>query len=197
MLQDELEKIMQLSGEERRQAITFLASQSDQLEGFISLLKHPPRRYWEAALQVLRAMGYPKNAQAVHIVLAFATDSNTPGWEEAMHTLVEMDARDVIPLLVASLLDRTRHQYWADEIEEICQVLNSIDRAYARACGPALAFLFCSKEEQLKDLDRESVIAVLEKIGPECATYALPALFDVLRSEEHSVLKQGHYQFNH
>lgn len=191
MLQDDLEEIMHLSGEERRQAITFLAGQADQLEGLISLLKHPLSRcYWEVALQVLQAIGYPANAKAVNIVLAFATESNAPGWAEAIHTLVEMDARDVIPLLVASLLDRTRHQYWAYEIEEVCQVLNIIDREYARACGPALAFLFSSQEEQLKDLDREAVITVLEKIGTECAAYALPALLDVLRSEEHSALRQ-------
>jgi hypothetical protein len=62
----------------------------------------------------------------------------------------------------------------------LCQV----ERTFALQCGPALAHLL-SREDLPpdRDLDRGFLLDVLEKIGPDCAEYALPVLIDFISKE--------------
>src|SRR5437660_6912149 len=120
MLQGELERISRLSESDRASAIEALANRNNLLEELMAVFQRLPKSLWVVAIQTIHAVGYPKNRVAAQVILDLATDSNAPGWENAVQTLVDMDPEVVIPLLVAYLLDRTQHQYWAADIEEVC-----------------------------------------------------------------------------
>ncbi len=112
---------------------------------------------------------------------------NSPAWNEAVETLVKMGAEVVTPYFLQTLLDRNSQQYWIDAIHGICMLLTlkRVERAYAVPCGPAIAYLLSQDDlaDAYEHLDPEYLLDVLEKIGPECATYALPALLYLVSKE--------------
>jgi hypothetical protein len=174
--------------ESRERIIGELASQPDEtLDALLEVLKFPPKGRWPVAFQVIRVIGYPRNALAIPLLIDEISDPNSPSWNEAMQALVEMGPEIVIPYFIQTMLDGTSHRYWIDAIHGICQILNikSVGREYAVPCGPAISYLLSQDDlsDAFEKLDPEYLLDVLEKIGPECGVYALPALRHVVNKE--------------
>lgn len=66
-------------------------------------------------------------------------------------------------------------------------MLSQVERTFALQCGPALAHLLGRDDlPPDRDLDRSFLLDVLEKIGPDCAEYAMPVLVDFIGKEGNS-----------
>lgn len=136
MLETLLGKAMRSDETERRQIIGELASRSDDvLDDVIQILYHPKKSLWTVATQVIRAIGYPHNAKAIPTLVGEVGNSNSPAWEEAVQTLVDMGPNVVTPYLIRAMWDRNSHQYWGDDVEGMCLMLSDVDLTYAVACG--------------------------------------------------------------
>lgn len=150
------------------------------------ILQGTNRQLWQIAIQVIRTIGYPRNTEAALWMIARVEDKNYLAWEEAVQTLLEMGPNVVVPYLILEMLDAGRHQYWGEDLEGICIMLsmNTVEQEYAKQCGPALVSL-ASRYDLFspEEFGREYALDVLEKIGPECATYALPMLIHLIRTE--------------
>ncbi len=171
--------------QEKERLIRELAQHPQEtLDEAMKALKGPPKSRWEVAAQVIRAIGYPHNAPAISLLIGHIGDPNSPAWVEAVKTLEEMGPQVVIPYLLADFWQRDRVQYWDQHIEGICFMLCQVERIFALQCGPALAHLLGRNDlPPDRDLDRGFLLDVLEKIGPDCAEYALPVLIDFISKE--------------
>jgi hypothetical protein len=80
--------------------------------------------------------------------------------------------------------DRDRHAYWGGDVEGICSMLYEVDAQYAKQCGPLITYILGRDDlPPPRDLDRGFLLQVLEKIGNDCAEYALPTLIDFVGNE--------------
>ena len=185
MFETQLEKAAFSHKEERARIIQELANHPDEtLDAAIQILNHPKKVYWEVATQVIRAIGYPGNAEAIPILIAHVGDQNSLAWKEAVQALLDMGPRVVVPHLLLSLWDRDRHTYWGSDVEGICSMLSEVDAQYAKQCGPLITYLLGRDDlPPPRDLDRGFLLQVLEKIGNDCAEYALPTLIDFVGKE--------------
>lgn len=146
-----------------------------------------PKSRWKVAAQVIRAIGYPHNAAALPLLMGHISDPNWPGWGEVVKTLEEMGPEVVVPYILLDFWQRDRVQYWDQHIESICSMLSQVERTFALQCGPALAHLLGRDDlPPDRDLDRSFLLDVLEKIGPDCAEYAMPVLVDFIGKEGNS-----------
>lgn len=185
MIQDQLEKAAHSNESDRAKIISEIANQPDALQGSLYVFTRPLKHLWEVAVQVIRAVGYPKNASAIPSLVDFAGNMNAPGWETAVETLAELGAPIVVPYVIVYLWDKERHQYWGDDVEGICLMLSSVNREFAVMCGPTIVYLL-GQEAPISphDLDKSFLLDVLEKIGADCGEYALPTLISLLQEKE-------------
>ena len=185
MMQDQLEKAAHSNESDRAKIISEIVNQPDALQGSLYVFTRPLKHLWGVAVQVIRAIGYPKNASAIPSLVNFAGNMNAPGWEAAVETLDELGAPFVVPYLLAYLWDKERHQYWGYDVEGICLMLSSVNREFAVMCGPTIAYLLSQEAStDPHDLDKGFLLDVLEKIGADCGEYALPTLISLLQREE-------------
>ncbi len=201
MLEAQLEQAASSSKQVKERIIHELASQpNDGLEVALQVLNYPKKPLWEVAVQLIRAIGYPKNARAIPTLIAHVGDLNSLAWQEAVEALVEMGSQVVVPYLIQDLWERNRHQYWGADVEGICTMLCQVDKEYAVQCGPTIAYLL-GRTDLPDNLDGSLLLDVLQKVGPDCAEYALPTLIDLVhhqeRSELHSQIKELISSFAH
>ena len=90
MFETELEKAAFSQKDERERMIQHLAHYPDALQNAIHVLNHPKKVYWEVATQVIRAIGYPRNAEAIPTLIAHVGDQNSFAWKEPVQALVDM-----------------------------------------------------------------------------------------------------------
>ncbi len=105
-------------------------------------------------------------------------DPNSPGWNVAGETLREIDPIVVSTYLIEYLYDCCLHKVW-DDIDSICTWLAShkVERSYAVHVGPFIAYAL--SKNFYDGFPLHDPLTVLEKIGPECATYALTILLEL------------------
>jgi hypothetical protein len=185
MLEAQLDEATSSNESVRKQIIADLARHPEEILGSVlKALQQPIKSRWKVAIQVIRAIGYPRNASALPILVAHIGNRNAPGWWEIIDTLAEMGPQVVVPHLIHYLWDNDQHQYWGDDVESLCEMLTHLDRVYAVQCGPTIAHILGRDDlPPPRDLDREYLLDVLEKVGPRCAEYALPSLLHLLQKE--------------
>src|SRR5258706_8290593 len=129
--------------ETKQRIIRDLAARPDEaLESIRTVLTTPQKRRWGVAVQVIRAIGYPRNVLAIPELVDQVSDLNSPARNESIQALTEMERSVVVPHLMKALLDshQTR-EYWPDAIAGSCSMLARVGREYALACVPAVAYL--------------------------------------------------------
>lgn len=93
MIREQLEKAAQSGENERIAIVREIAKNSDEaLQGALDALAHSQKLVWEVAIELIRAIGYPKNALALPSLVAYVGNSNAPGWEMAVKTLDDLNA---------------------------------------------------------------------------------------------------------
>ncbi len=173
----------------RQQALQTLSAHPEETLAEIS---RKPQHYsrTKAIYELIRHIGYPKNAQILPWLIG-RIDMN--GWdsEELTATIASFSPEVIAPYLVALLWDRAQHQQegWGYDVESVCTLLLSLDSEYAAPCGPMVAWLFTLKADP-RELDPSYLLDVLDHIGANCAIYALPCLLDYLEREKNT----GRYQ---
>ncbi len=185
MLEPLLDEAMRSDESGRKRIIGELASRPDDvLDDVIRIFGHAKKSLWKAAAQVIRAIGYPRNAKAIPTLVGEVGDGNSPAWEEAVQTLTDIGPYVVVPYLIHFIWDRTSHFYWGDDVEGICSMLLTVDLTYAVVCGPTLVYILGRSDlPPDKDLDKGYLLDVLKKIGPDGMAYALPTLIDLASRE--------------
>lgn len=193
MIEDLLEEAASSeNAQSRSQIIRELARYPDKLRSAIAnLLKKRKRYLYPVTAQVIHKMGYPGNAALFRLLLDYVGDKNSPVWQEAVQLLVTLGVQEVTPHLIKFVFYRDDHQYWGDDVEGVCSMLCTVDREFAMPCGPVIAHILGKDDlPPPHDLDKGFLLDVLEKIGAECAEYALPALLDLLSKEGTSDIGQ-------
>jgi hypothetical protein len=65
----EFERVASANEQERQHIIQQLVRQPDEaLEIATAILKGPEKRFWETAVQVIQAIGYPRNASTMSVL---------------------------------------------------------------------------------------------------------------------------------
>jgi len=194
MLEEKLREAALADGQTREQMIRELASHPDDI---LSLLIHslqfgPKGGTERIATEVICAIGYPHNKSAIPVFINRIGDLNAPCRKEAIQALLAMDADVIVPSLIQILLDRGQHvQYWGEAANGICAMLadDKTHRRFVVPCGPVIAYLLSQQPlARDADLDCNYLLDVLQKIGKQCAVYALPVLIEVAQREETSEL---------
>ncbi len=95
------------SDEETKQQIVHdLAAHPDEtLESIRGVLTQPQKGRWRGAVQVIRAIGYPRNVPAIPELVDQVSDLNSPARNESIQALTEMERSVVVPHLMKALLD--------------------------------------------------------------------------------------------
>lgn len=173
--------------ETKERVIQALASHPQEtLPVMIDVLRTPQKFQWGLAIQVIRAIGYPQNRTALPYVIEHLADGNSPIQKVVVQMLNEMEPEVVVPHLIQFLLDPTRHYDWEAEVQEICCILWTMKQAYIDPCGPTVAHLlgyFLGRDDFRGKFDSSYFLDILEKIGPPCASYALPVLISVINHQ--------------
>ncbi len=117
----------QNEGEQRRLIAQMAASPDEMLPIALRALRQPTPLRQLIAMRVIRAIGYPRNAEAIGELLFHLEEPNFLGWDEAVQTLAEMGPDVVVPQVIARLLDQGRtNPYWAGNIEGFCLMLTQM-----------------------------------------------------------------------
>lgn len=167
----------------RDRLIQELANHPDEsLDAALYILQNPLKEWWEVALQVIHAIGYPNNAPAIPLLIAHASMGNDPAESDAIQALLALGPDIVIPYLIDALYNggHTNTYLWVSA-SDICGLLRShqLGQEHVDPCGPMIAYLLSQTPKEQKHIARR-LLQVLEKIGPKCAAYALPALIHVV-----------------
>lgn len=177
-----LDEITNAQQDERDRLVRELANSAQEvLPVVLETLATGPKSRWRAAVQVIRAIGYPRNAQTILTLLQQVSDGNSPAWQEAAETLGEMEVLLVAQHLIALLWDRGKAEAsWVEALQGMSSMLAHISPEFARFCAPTAAFLLSQEElfQRFPDLDPWYLISILMRVGPEETAYALPALAD-------------------
>jgi hypothetical protein len=189
MIEEQLDKATFADEPVKERIIQELAGRPDEtLDEAIDILAIAAKSRWSMAARLIRTIGYPRNAKAIPQLVAHVGDLNSPAFQESVQALREMGANIVVPHLINVLLENNpQNEYWLDAVAGICSMLRSTEKTFATQCGAAIAFLLSQKIPE-GELDPWYLLIVLEKIGPECATYALPALLQFVRNKGMSEL---------
>ncbi|HYT36570.1 MAG TPA: hypothetical protein VEL49_05265 [Ktedonobacteraceae bacterium] len=107
---------------------------------------------------------------------------NVPAESDAIQTLLALGPAIVVPYLLNALYDggQTNTYLWvlASDIRGLLRS-HQLDHTYVALCGPMITYhLAYTSNEQKHEAKR--LLQVLEKIGPECASYALPTSFHIV-----------------
>jgi len=142
MLEAQLDEATSSNESVRKRIIAELAARPEETLGSVlQALQQPIKSRWEVAVQVIRAIGYPRNAPAFLPLIAQVGAKNSPARQEAIDTLVGIGPQVIVPHLVRYLWARDQDQYWGEDVEGICEMLTHVDRAYAVQCGPTIAHI--------------------------------------------------------
>lgn len=163
-------------------AESLIANSDAAIDVLSYILSNPLKEWWEFAVQVVAAIGYPRNAAALPLVIGHACMGNDIAENAAIQTLVALEPQVLAPYLLDALFYNGKSdKYLYVGIWEIAWFLldKRVGNAFVRPCGPSVV-LYLNKlhDREMKSADR--LIRVLEKIGVECASYALPTLLDLL-----------------
>lgn len=179
MLRQDLEKIADASEVERPLIIQDVLNEAkEHFEEVIAYATGAQKILRQPAIAIIRTVGYPDNKEAIGALVANVGDPNSPGWDLAGDTLCEV-APDIVGMyIVEYMFDCCSHHAWED-IDSICMWLASddVDRVYAVNVGPCIAYVL--SKDFYCGFPLHDPLTVLEKIGPECAIYALPILLEL------------------
>jgi len=184
MIEAKLDEATFSDAEKRRRIIQELASEPNEtIDEVRKILQTNAKRWWKVAVEVIRAIGYPRNAVAIPELIEQISDKNSPAWEEAVQALVEMGAEAVAPFLIQAMLDEGQtNKYWAPALEDICATLSYVDQEFADLCGPVIIFLL-GRHDLPASLDVSLLLDVLEIIDSARIAYAIPVLIDLAKRE--------------
>jgi hypothetical protein len=151
---------------------------------------------WTPATWAVEAIGYPENAEALPSLIEHTMLGNDPIEYQAIQLLEEVGPQAAAPYLIEVLWDdlhgeddETRKYPYAD-FRGCCQLLFHRGRSYAVPYGPLLAFLFAQRSQRRQSQAAKDFFRVLELIGTEAGTYALPVLLAFMQSERSQELRQ-------
>lgn len=176
---DALGTTMDLRGKLGEYLVRELADHPDEtLASMLYILEQPMKPWWPLAVRVILAIGYPKNKSAIPLLIQHGGEVSLIE-QEAQQVLESLGPTIVVPYFLKALLDdreRERHQR---NVSDVCTLLLRMQREYAKRCGPTIVYLI-SHTNFSPRLGIQFLLRVLEKIGPECASYALPMLVQLL-----------------
>jgi hypothetical protein len=82
------------------------AHPEESLEMLLYVLSNPIKIWWEEAVKTVSAIGYPRNAPALPLLIAHACLGNDLAEKEAIEALVAPGPKIVVPYLVEALWDQ-------------------------------------------------------------------------------------------
>lgn len=184
MIEARLDQATFSDAEERQRIVQALASKPNEtIDEIRKALQTNAKRRWKVAVQVIRIIGYPRNAVAIPELVEQVSDKNSPAWEEAIQTLVEMGTEAVVPFLIQAMWDKGQtNKYWAPAMEDICAMLSYVDQEFAEMCGPVITYLL-GQNDLPDNLDLSLLLDVLEKIDSTRIEDAIPVLINLAKKE--------------
>ncbi len=160
-----------------------LAHAEDHMATALYILQNALKGWWDAAMQIIRTIGYPRNAPAIPIVILHASDWNSLAQQTAFHVLQDLGpvvvAHYLIPILSGKQLGVGQ---WFYSIYALCLLLNDLGPSYSTLCAPTIIYMMRQNEFAQK-VEIATGLTVLEKIGPDSVTYTLPTLIDLASRE--------------
>ncbi len=179
LIEDMIQSAAAATGEDRQRILRNLANRPDETLPVIVAGRFG-KIGTVAAVQVMRLIGYPANASAVPWLVE-QIDRNSPAWAEVVQAIRDLGPDITAPHIIRRLLvPEPPQEYWADDVESLCELLVILGRDFATSCGCAIACLL-SKPFDPNMLDPMFLIDTLATIGPNVATCALPALADLIQ----------------
>lgn len=186
MIVDQLEVAAKAEPPLRDEIIRTLADAARQTPGvyqelFTVLVRD--KELADVATMVVRAIGYPQNATAIPALIYYVCDANAPAAPDALDALRDIPANVVVPYIVEMLWDRgATNKWWSKDVQGLAYALRQLGTEYALPCAPVIAYLL--SDPKLRAIVYvPALLEVIEAIGPQNATFALPAVLDIV--EQH------------
>ncbi|MHB8595884.1 MAG: hypothetical protein ACYDER_03635 [Ktedonobacteraceae bacterium] len=159
------------------------AHAEDHMDVALYILQNPLKEWWDVAMQIIRAIGYPRNAPAIPIVILHASDWNSVAQQTAFHVLQDMGPVVVAQYLIPILSGKQQGVgQWLYSIYALCLLLNDLGTSNSTLCAPTILYMMRQNEFAQK-VEIETGLTVLKKIGPDSVAYALPTLIDLVSRE--------------
>ncbi len=160
-----------------------LAHAEDHMATALYILQNALKGWWDAAMQIIRTIGYPRNAPAIPIVILHASDWNSLAQQTAFHVLQDLGPVAVAQYLINILSGKLQGVgQWSYGIYELCFLLIALGKPYSTLCGPTITYIV-GRSDSAQKPGMKIALTVLEKIGPDSVTYALPTLIDLVSRE--------------
>jgi len=139
--------------------------------------------------EAFRVMGYPANEPATSFLIDAASNANRPAYFSAFAALQAMPIEAIAPYALSALWDRKQPSAWREEaILDICFLLLDLDDKRLDLCGPTVAYLL-SSPEQFNDQVTNLLVGILDAIGVDDTSYAIPALIHLAQQSPHEVVR--------
>lgn len=192
--------------QEHRRLLHILANRPDEVLNLLQeTLREPDKDYWPTAVEAIEAIGYPRNAPALPLIIVHAADANSPASFNAIQMLKRLPQNVLKSELIAVFWPTQANGYqrdshdgeWVNRVSSVCLVSRSLGIQYCRILGPTLIYFLSQPtyRRQLRPSASEeilpwSVFDVLEVIKDNLLPYAVPVLLD-LAVEEKAQSKEG------
>ncbi len=152
------------------------------------VLHHALKEWWDVALRIIGEMGYPRNMSFIPVVIEHAYSYNDPAQSDALQVIGTLGPEIMAPYFIERLWKNETSSSRTDMFELL---LNPrLGQEYVAPCGPLVVYRFSQFPPSEQKVVGKLFLRVLEKIGPECAIYALPTLLDLVRKEGTSDVAQ-------
>jgi hypothetical protein len=199
MLAEQLQQVVYADEQTQSRLIQILAKDpaitvDEAIKAAYSLYFKGP---WQLAVQLIVVMGYPRNEPAIERFISdISLERNVPYVELYLTTFNQIGVQVVAPYIIRTMLDTSHDQdpiylYKGQsrglmarfrDINGILDYILPRDLTLARLCGPTLAYLL-AQVIAIPELEAERsyYLSAFQKLGVECAFYALPALIGMVQ----------------
>jgi HEAT repeat protein len=152
----------------------------EALSAATELLQGPDKDVWPTCVKVIAEIGFPRNADAIALLILHAADPNSPASFDATDTLRSLPQEAVVAALVGELWASSiqRDATGRRSVRDVCVVATQLGPAYCLGCAPMLVYNLSARDST--ETEVKWALTVLEIVGLALATYAVPLLLALL-----------------
>lgn len=167
----------------QKKLIQVLSTHPEEVSPLLEYVLMAVKDLREIAILVVGAIGYPRNATLIPLIIEQVCDPNNLAIESAIQVLHDLGPDVLVPYFIEALWKSEKKNSSSNiSVRQICVALLIKDlSAILPGCGPTLAYLLGQPSHNHDEDTVHFLLRGLEAIGPECAIYALPALITFLQ----------------
>lgn len=190
-------KLLEIVRSPEKERELLIQALANEPEKYLDLLIHFTGSFMKSvrrpAIWVIRAIGYPRNARAIYELIDHFDDVNSPVQDAVAEALLDLGPNDLLRHLLHYFWTMEQKSWGWERILYVCRwfARDEVPREYIVGLGPYLAYLLAQSERlNFREIAPDEALWILEKIGSECAHYALPALVNLVQNSRNKEISE-------